>query len=397
MKSLRRYGFSVVMAAFLDPSLAWADTPASAPSVEAVDHVTSAKELNRKGLVFFDAGDYAHALPFFESSRALVPSHANTRNVALCLDGLGRKAAALRMYETLVHHYGESLDAPERAATEKRIAELKQETFVQIIEAPKAPPAPAPVVSVAPAPGRFSAGVFLGYAVGPSLGSDAETEAALSCDVNCPLANGGVVGGRVGYRVGSGFSLEIAGGYLHLGSAFQRDVASTYGAAQELSVTYRFNQTLRLSGAFAGMGASGRFPLTERWSLVGRMGLALLSANVSNAMNGVAMGTGAPADLSIGQERTAVKTISVLVTPEVTMEATLGRVVFGAGLGAFVSTLPGTDFGVRRLKPANPSLCALSAESSGACAPESTATSGERALGAFVVFVPQISARYAFH
>ncbi|HRI67961.1 MAG TPA: tetratricopeptide repeat protein, partial [Polyangium sp.] len=122
-------GLSLSIAAFAVPAGVFAQEATPAAPANVVDDVAAAKELNRKGLVFFDAGDYNRALPFFESSRALVPSHANTRNVALCLDGLGRSAEALRMYENLVRDYRDSLDARERTATEKRIAELQSITF----------------------------------------------------------------------------------------------------------------------------------------------------------------------------------------------------------------------------------------------------------------------------
>lgn len=397
MKRFFLYGFSLSIKAFVTPSMVFAQEPPPPAPAEVVDDLASAKELNRKGLVHFDAGDYARALPFFESSRALVPSHANTRNVALCLDGLGRKADALRVYESLVHEYGDTLDAREREATEKRIAELRQETLTTATPALKvAPPIAAPVLPVNKTPGRLTVGVFLGYAGGPSLGSDAETQAASTCGTNCPMANGVLVGGRVGYRIGSVFSLEVSGGYLQLGSSFQRDVANTYGAANDLAVTYSLDQKLALSGPFGGLGVSARFPITHRFSVVGRLGVAGLLADVSNTMSGDAAGTGDPTELAIRQERTMVRTTSALVTPEVTMEASFGGVIFGAGLGAWVSTLPGPSFGERRLLPSNPGLCTLNAESGGACAPESRVTSGERSNGVFAVFVPQISARYAF-
>ncbi len=399
MKYLLVYGFSASIMALVAPSLAIAQEPPPPVPAEVVDDLASAKELNRKGLVFFDVGDYARALPFFESSRALVPSHANTRNVALCLDGLGRKAEALRVYEDLVRDYGNTLNADELAAAEKRITELRSETFVKATPPPTptvAPAVAAPGLPVKKAPGRLTAGVFLGYAAGPSLGSDAEKQAMSTCGANCPLAHGGLVGGRVGFRVGSVFSLELSGGYLQLGSSFQRDVASTYGAAKDLDVTYRLDQKLLLSGPFGGIGMSARFPMNERFSVIGRLGIAGLSADVSNTMSGQAMGTGDPVQLAIGQERSMVRTTSVLVTPEVTMEAWFGGVVFGAGLGVWVSTMAGPSYGERRLLPSNPSLCAPSAESLAACAPESRATSGERSNGAFAVFVPQVSARYQF-
>jgi len=399
MKRFFDYGFSLSIAALFMPSLAIAEETTPPVPAEVVDDLASAKELNRKGLVFFDVGDYARALPFFESSRALVPSHANTRNVALCLDGLGRKAEALRVYEDLVRDYGNTLNADELAAAENRITQLRGETFVKATPPPTptvVPAVAAPVLPVKKAPGRLTAGVFLGYAAGPSLGSDAEKQALLTCGANCPLAHGGFVGGRVGFRVGSVVSLELSGGYLQIGSSFERDVNATYGAAKDFDVMYCLEEKLLLSGPFGGIGMSARFPMTERFSVIGRLGIAGLSATVSNTMSGNAMGADSMAELSIAQERKTVKTASLLVMPEVTMEASIGGVVFGAGFGVWVSTTAGSSYGERRILPSNPSLCALSAESSAACAPESRATSGERSNGAFAVFVPQISARYQF-
>ena len=207
--------------------------PAQVSPATPLDDVASAKELNRKGLVHYDAGDYARALPFFSSSRALVPSHANTRNLALCLDGLGRDADAKRAYEELLRDWGDRLSPEERAATQKRIAELGRDVL---------PPPPAHVAAPAPAPPkppameRWTTGVFLGYAGGPSLGSDAEAQAAST------WTNGLVVGARAGYRVGAVITLELSGGYLRVGLAFQRDVSDTFGAANDERVTYRLNQ-----------------------------------------------------------------------------------------------------------------------------------------------------------
>ncbi|HRI79451.1 MAG TPA: hypothetical protein PLR06_07945, partial [Cyclobacteriaceae bacterium] len=260
-----------------------------------------------------------------------------------------------------------------------------------------APTISAPVVPVPKKPGSFSVGVFLGYAGGSSLGSDAERQAAATCGANCPMINGGLVGARMAYREGAIFSVELSGGYLGLTSAFQRDVADKFGAAEEYDVTYRLHQKISLSGPFAGLGVSARFPFAQRFAVVGRFAIAGLSADVSNAMSGDAMATRSTAALVVGQEQPMVRTASLLVAPEVTMEATFGGVVLGAGLGVFVSTLPGASFGERRLLPINPALCTQAAESSAACAPESGVTSGERSNGAFAVFVPQISARYQFN
>ncbi len=388
----------VVFSAIFVPSFffvalpsALAEGPAQVSPATPVDDVASAKELNRKGLVHFDAGDYARALPFFESSRALVPSHANTRNAALCLDGLGRKAEALRTYEALLRDHGDSLAPDERAATEHRMAELRRDVT---------PPASPPPVKAPPKPrarGPWTMGVFLGYAGGSSLGSDAEVQATATCDADCPVTSGLSVGGRVGYRVGSLVTLELSAGYLRLGSSFQRDVASTFGAANDLGVTYRLDQALLLDGPFGGLGASARFPVGERFGVVGRLGVAGLAARVSNGMSGEAIGeAGDPAPLTIGQERDEVRSASVLVMPEVGFEASFGGFVLGAGLGVFVSPLRGPTFGERRLLVTNVSACTLDATSAGACAPDSRVTSGERAYGVFVAFAPQISARYQF-
>jgi hypothetical protein len=388
MRILRAIVFSSILVGSNCPVLA--DDNSTVSLAEPVDDIASAKELNRKGLVLLDAGDYASALPFFESSRALVRSYANTRNVALCLDALGRKKEALAMFEALLSDYADKLDADERSVAEKRVAELRQE----LAPPPLPPPVPAPAaVSVVPqpdkprAPGRWSVGGFLGYAGGSSLGSDAEAYVATNCTTNCPATNGVMTGARFEFRVARLVTLEVSGGYLRVGSAY---VQSWNNAG----FTYTLDVDRTLSGGFIDFGTSMRWPFGDRIGLVGRFAMGGLFADVTNTNTGLAKGkTGQQGNLLVQGGRSSVDARSLYIRPELGLEVNALPFVLGVSVGAIVSTNSGPSFGELRLRTL---AKACTSGELGACAPDLNVSTGNRGYGVFVAFVPQIGVRFRF-
>lgn len=372
-------------------SLALADESAVVSPAEPVDEVSSAKELNRKGLVLLDAGDYAGALPFFESSRALVRSYANTRNAALCLDALGRKKEALAMLETLLADYADKLDAEERAVTEKRVAELRKD----LAPVPPAPPpaVPLPVVSDLRSkekpvlPGRWSIGGYVGYATGSSLGSDAESYVATNCTMKCPATSGVMAGARVEFRLTRLVSLEASGGYLQVASSFAQ-------AWNDSGFTYTLDVDRKLSGGFADVGGSVRYPFGNRIGVVGRFTIGGFFAGVTNEMNGLVSGkTGQQGYLEVQGFRPEIEGLSLYFRPELGLEVYALPFVLSVGVGAIIATSNGETFGQVRLRTVasactNPTL--------GACAPDLDVSTGNRGYGVFVAFVPQIGAKFQF-
>lgn len=366
----------------------WAQEIGPVSPAEPVNDVASAKELNRKGLILFDAGNYAGALPFFESSRALVRSHANTRNVALCLDALGRKREALAMFETLLRDYPDKLKPEERLLTEKRIAELR-------VELEPAPASPKPAISVTPsAPGTnpsilgpLSVGIFLGYAGGSGLGSDAEAYVATNCADKCPGATGMTAGARVGYRVSRLFTVEISGGYLQLGSTFAQ-------AWKDSGYTYAVEMGRVFTGGFFTLGTSLRWPLGSRVHFVGRFGMGGLFSSLTNETNGSVGKTASDQNILLVQrDREVVMDQSLFMQPELGIEIRSDSFVVGLGLGTIIAAGNGPSFGKLRLRTIA-SACANTA--SAACAPDLNVSTGNRAHGTFALFVPQLSLRYQF-
>ncbi|MDI1484058.1 serine/threonine-protein kinase [Polyangium sp. y55x31] len=116
---------------------------------------------------------------------------------------------------------------------------------------------------------------------------------------------------------------------------------------------------------------------------------ALIQAEARRETTEPQMGAAAPAGIRPAAPRVEVErpapTALTVCTPARSPRPSVAPSAAASSKPA--STAPVTDV----------SACALDAWSVGACAPDSNVTSGERAHGAFVVFVPQVSARHPFY
>lgn len=99
-----------------------APAAAAAPVAPAVER---AKDLFRRGVVLFEAGDLERALELFFQSRAAFPSVQNTTNAAICLDRLGRYDEALELYEQLLTEFQAGLRPEEVAALAPAMTTLR--------------------------------------------------------------------------------------------------------------------------------------------------------------------------------------------------------------------------------------------------------------------------------
>ena len=97
-----------------------ARSPAAASARASLD---AAKELFRRGVALYEAGDVERALDLFLRSRAEFRSSQNTIDAAVCLDRLGRHDEALEMYEDALTLGGE-LDADDRQRIARATAAL---------------------------------------------------------------------------------------------------------------------------------------------------------------------------------------------------------------------------------------------------------------------------------
>lgn len=93
-------------------------TPAAASAGDAPsdDQLAQAKRLFDEGNALRKVGDCQRALNKYAASRELVPSVANTKNMAVCLADLGRHDEALETYEVLLTEFHDALTADELAA-----------------------------------------------------------------------------------------------------------------------------------------------------------------------------------------------------------------------------------------------------------------------------------------
>ncbi|MBI4700565.1 MAG: hypothetical protein HY744_05280, partial [Deltaproteobacteria bacterium] len=90
--------------------------PAGQPEPPPDPKLAEAKRLFFSGNELRLAGDYQRALDYYLESRALMPSVANTKNAAICLDELGRYDEALELYEDLITRFREEISEEDRAA-----------------------------------------------------------------------------------------------------------------------------------------------------------------------------------------------------------------------------------------------------------------------------------------
>src|SRR5262245_13798149 len=109
-----------------EPVAAPPDPSLRSPEQPSEDALTTAKELNRRGVALLDANDVERALEYFLKSRATFPSSKNIGNVAICLDRLGRFDEALEVYEELLVGYETGLDAEDRATIGPAMAALRE-------------------------------------------------------------------------------------------------------------------------------------------------------------------------------------------------------------------------------------------------------------------------------
>ena len=94
----------------------------AAPADEAL---ADAKELFRRGVELFEAGDLETALDFFRRSRARFASMQNTLDMAICLEALGRDDEALEAYDDAIAAFGKDLNEAERANIARKVRALR--------------------------------------------------------------------------------------------------------------------------------------------------------------------------------------------------------------------------------------------------------------------------------
>jgi hypothetical protein len=240
--------------------------------------------------------------------------------------------------------------------------------------------------------GGFRVDAFAGFAGGRGFGSDAETW----CGKSCGRVLGGLVGGRAGFRFPFGLSLDLDGGYASFAASFTRSRVTSFrsaGAARPL--TYALGDALLLRGPLVGASVSWAARLASRFAVVGRVTAGVLFAESTDPITGTAASEGRSVPLVVADRGELLRSVLPFVEPELGVEASLRDFRVGLGLGymAFLGAGPAFSHGLVEVSPAG---CSRMDPGAAACAPASALVAGERAYRAFAVWVPTVTAGYAF-
>ncbi|MFO0761174.1 MAG: tetratricopeptide repeat protein [Byssovorax sp.] len=251
-----------------------------------------------------------------------------------------------------------------------------------------------------------------GYAAGGTLHADAERLCPAACaeadprlarfprslrDPHDPTVFGGLAAVRGGYRFRMGLAPELVAGYLGLGLRFTRfREASFYSRASQQSypVAYTLDDRLSLGGPFLGVGGSFRMPIRPPFALVARTTAGILVARVTDPITGTASAGGDRAEIQVEARDQAILSAMPFVLPELGGELATGsfRLGLSLGVGFFPRLGPRFDHPEIGVAPS----CSASRPDAVGCAPGSAIAAGERAYGAFSLWLGQVSLGYVF-
>ncbi len=242
--------------------------------------------------------------------------------------------------------------------------------------------------------GHFWVGAFGGVAWGPTFGSAAEAGCPGICSGR-PSVVGWQAGGRAGFRFSEDTSVELSAAYFSMDLTSQRTRTDVFPAsAPQYTVRYTLHDDIRYEGPLFGIGASQRVRLEDWLYLMPRATIGVLLGQVRNPITGTASTGGDSTPVQIAGSGDSVAATRLVVAPEI------GAVVpwqgFELGLAVQAAFLPGSGvnftYGAVQVAPS----CPRSNPGAVGCAPSSSIVSGEQALGAFYVIVPQLQLRREF-
>jgi hypothetical protein len=254
------------------------------------------------------------------------------------------------------------------------------------------------------AEGHFFAEVQGGLALAHALGTGAEA----SCvDDRCSehgVALGFLAAGRAGYELANRLSFSLALGYLRVETHVARTYTASYRAdlastpeRETQTVTYAFEDALRLSGPFLLGGIGYRVPVGRRFGLGFRLEAGALLATGSDSVEAsVSDGEGnrAPVDVTIEAEDGNIATAATpLVVPQVAFQVRAGPFQLGAGLALVTGLAEGPVLKTGETQVRSDVPCTAAAPGALSCAPRERFIGGERAFGRFLLWVPNLGAR----
>lgn len=258
----------------------------------------------------------------------------------------------------------------------------RRERTIELVVDPDHPRWPRPLA------GDWELGVFGGYAIGPSLRSDAEQTCTAGCP-SSPIVHGFVAGARLGYRFSFGFAPELVGGYLRVTSSFDRESALGGGPNER----YRLSDSIALSGPLVTLGVSQRGTIAGPMAITGRIAAGGFFGRATDDVT--ASGTlrdGTAAPVIVTGTSGSGTTVNLLLHSEVALSAAFGPWSLGIALGIAAVTGSGATLENRATAVA----LACDAEDDPGCLPTRRALPDEEAFHTFLMGTGVATISYTF-
>ena len=236
---------------------------------------------------------------------------------------------------------------------------------------------------------------FGGYAVGPTMGSGAESYCPNACSASYGVHGGGA-GLRGGLDLSNGVSIEADLGYLWLGSWLSRTIHDRFGPEQQHLMKYEVDDTLLFRGPTGSIGASYRRRLTKDVFLRGRLHLGAMAAFSRDKMDVVVSAGSESAPANPAKEDPGVFEFEPFVMPELGVESQWDPVEVGLSLGAAIFITSGTSFQHSEPLWTYTERCLDEQSGSLNCATADKIFAGELTHGVFAVLMPRVSIRKKF-
>lgn len=248
--------------------------------------------------------------------------------------------------------------------------------------------------------GMFWGDAFGGYALAPTLGSDAEAACESGSCTSNDSATGWLVGARIGYELPVRVGVYLAGGYLALRKTIDRSYDTSFETGNAtVQARYALRDELRLRGPFAGGGLSYRLPMNDWLQLHGNMLVGAFIAKAADSVDGsLTASDGTSATVAVPGSDQPASAVDLFFMPSISIRGHHRGFRAGVGLGVSIFALAGpprpADGSGALLTDA--STCQSNATSHASCAPASDVVNGEKAYGSFVMWLPCAMVGYAY-
>lgn len=248
--------------------------------------------------------------------------------------------------------------------------------------------------------GAFLIDVFGAFSLAPSLGSGAEDDASAGGAAEVtdnPAALGFMVGARGAYELPFGLGIEVGGGYFSVSKTVQRTVRSSYpGSSGDVPLQYELEDTLRVSGPFAGAGLSYRLPFADVFEVRPHVLVGALFSFARDTVTGSASANGDSVPVTVTNSGDSAAKANLFVMPSADLGVRFGGFGVGIQMAAMIVALEGPqqkndDMAV---DPGSGPLCGTPDHVT--CVARTRLVAEERAYGTFVTLMPGITAGYAF-